>query len=385
MLKILHIVGDSKFGGGSVIVLRLAQKANDIGWSVDILTSDAVFKEFLKNQGCGVVELEVIWRKINPLRDLLGLYRLYRFLKKSNYTIVHTHTSKAGFVGRLAAYLAKSPIVIHTVHGFAFHEQSSLLEIYLYSFLERLASHWCDRIVCVSEFHKKWALRLAIANKNKIIAINNGIPENRILPSRDKGSVLKEINLTNEIVILFTGRLAPQKGVEYLLKSVPIIASKINMPFKILIIGEGPLRYYLDEIVEKLNIGRYVKFLGFRKDIGDLLNISDIVVFPSLWEGLSIALLEAMAAGKPIITTTIGSNLEVVKSEETALLVPPKNSESIAEAVIRLINNPEFAKKLGEEAKKTYQKKYTEEIMLNNYANLYFSLLKTKIKWHQNG
>jgi len=309
---------------------------------------------------------------------------LYRFLKKSNYTIVHTHTSKAGFIGRLAAYLAKIPIVIHTVHGFAFHEQSSLLEIYFYSFLERLASHWCDRIVCVSEFHKKWALRLAIANKNKIIAINNGIPENRILPSRDKGSVLKEINLTNEIVILFTGRLAPQKGVEYLLKSVPIIASKINMPFKILIIGEGPLKYYLDEMVEKLNIRRYVKFLGFRKDIGDLLNISDIVVLPSLWEGLSIALLEAMAAGKPIITTTIGSNLEVVKNEETALLVPPKNSESIAEAVIRLINNPEFAKKLGEEAKKTYQKKYTEEIMLNNYANLYFSLLKTKIKWHQN-
>jgi len=127
-------------------------------------------------------------------------------------------------------------------------------------------------------------------------------------------------------------------------------------------------------LVRNLRIEQYVKFLGFRSDIGDLLNISDIVVLPSLWEGLSIALLEAMAAEKPIITTTIGSNLEVVKDGESALLVPPKNSQELAYAIIKLIENPDLAERLARRAKERYKKYYTEDSMLEKYMNLYFFL-----------
>ncbi|PNV80065.1 MAG: hypothetical protein C0196_03500 [Dictyoglomus turgidum] len=379
-LKILHILGDSKFGGGSVIVLRLAQKAKEYGWHVDVLTTDPIFKKILEENDMGVIDLEVIWRDINPPKDLWGLYKLYKFLKNSDYTIVHTHTSKGGFIGRLAAYLAKIPIIIHTVHGFAFHEQSSPFKIYFFSFLERLASHWCDRIVTVSEFHRDWALKLGIGSKEKVIAIPNGIPEERVLPKRSKEEIRRELGLDKEIVILFTGRLAPQKGVEYLIKAVPILSSKINIPFKILLVGEGPLRSYLEELVKNLNIEQYVKFLGFRKDIENLLSISNIVVLPSLWEGLSIALLEAMAAEKPIVTTTIGSNLEVVKGGLSALLVPPKDSGALANAIIKLIENPELASRLAREAKERYEKYYTEDLMLERYMDLYSFLYNIKIK-----
>jgi len=373
-MKLLHIVGDSKFGGASVLILRLAQKAKEFGWHVDVLTTDATFKKVLRESDIGVIDLDVIWRDINPLKDLWGLYNLYNFLKNSNYTIVHTHTSKGGFVGRLAAYLAKVPIIIHTVHGFAFHEQSFWLEIKIFSFLEKLASHWCDRIVTVSEFHKKWALELGIGDEEKVIAIPNGITEERVIPKRQKSEIQKELNLEGKKVILFTGRLAPQKGLEYLLKAVPILVSKVNNSFVILVVGDGPLRDYLEELVRNLRIEQYVKFLGFRSDIGDLLNISDIVVLPSLWEGLSIALLEAMAAEKPIITTTIGSNLEVVKDGESALLVPPKNSQELAYAIIKLIENPDLAERLARRAKERYKKYYTEDSMLEKYMNLYFFL-----------
>jgi glycosyltransferase involved in cell wall biosynthesis len=379
-MKILHIVGDSKFGGGSVVVLRLAQKTKEFGWHVDVLTTDITFKKVLKENDIGVIDLDVIWRDINPPKDLWGVYRLYKFLKNSDYTIVHTHTSKGGFIGRLAAYTAKIPIIIHTVHGFAFHEQSSWFEIKIFSSLEKLASKWCDKIVTVSEFHRKWALELGIGNEEKVVAIPNGISEERVKPKKLKNEIQKELDLEGKKVLLFTGRLAPQKGLEYLFKAVPFLTSKIKEPFVVIVVGEGPLRNYLEDLVRKLGIEQYIKFLGFRNDIGDLLNVSDIVILPSLWEGLSIALLEAMAAGKPIVTTTIGSNLEVVRDGESAILVPPKNPELLASAIIKLIENPELANKLATNAKYRYGKYYTENQMLEKYMDLYLCLYDAKVK-----
>jgi glycosyltransferase involved in cell wall biosynthesis len=176
-LRLLHVVGESRFGGAGKIILRLGKVAQAEGWQVDVLATDPVFQQVIRQHGLGLVDLDVIRREIRPVWDLGGLIRLHKFLKREPYRIVHTHTSKAGFVGRLAARLAGVPLIVHTAHGFAFHENSPALIRLFYSSMERIASQWCDRIVAVSEFHRTWAIELGMCSPRQIIAIPNGIAE----------------------------------------------------------------------------------------------------------------------------------------------------------------------------------------------------------------
>ncbi len=378
-MKVLHIVGDSKFGGGTVIIVQLAQLAQQIGWQVDILSTDLETQKQAGQLGIGVKKLDVIWRETRPLRDLQGLYNLVSFLRNSDYALVHTHTSKGGGVGRLAARIAKVPVIVHTVHGFAFHEGSPCFQIWLYASLERLAARWCDRIVTVSHFHRDWALELGIGNLHKVLAIPNGIPKKRTEPTRPAAQVRGELGVApDELVILSTGRLATQKGLEDLIDAVPLLNEGLHCSFRVLLAGEGDLRSDLESRIKNLGLQEQVIFLGFREDIGDLLAASDIVTLPSLREGLSIALLEAMAAGKPVVTTTIGSNCEVLHHGETGLLVPPRSPQKLAEALSILGRDEAFRKRLGLRAQQVYRELYTLEHMLQAYQAMYETLCEEK-------
>jgi len=340
------------------------------------LIIDPKAQEFFSKAGIGVIPLDVIWREIRPVKDLWGLYRLYRFLREQDYTIIHTHTSKAGFVGRLAARLARVKIIVHTVHGFAFHEESHPLMLRLYALLERFAAHSCDRIVTVSKFHRNWALQLGIGNKEKVVAVPNGIPLKRVISDKDSKNTRQDLGVApDELMILTTGRLSQQKGLEYLINAVPTLKKQLSHSFKVVLAGNGPLRPKLEQMVIDLEIQNKVLFLGFRNDIGNLLSASDIVVLPSLWEGLSIALLEAMAVGKPIVTTTIGSNREVTREGKAAILVPPKDTDALVNAILKIVNDNAIAEYLSAQAKEVYLSSYTEKQMIKKYREVYIDLL----------
>lgn len=376
-VKLLHVVGDSRFGGAARIILRLGQEARAEGWQVDVLTTDPVFQQAARQYGLGLVKVDVIRRDIRPLWDLAGLYRLRDLLRREPYEIVHTHTSKAGFVGRLAARLAGVPVIVHTAHGFAFHERSSVSARLFYSALERIASRWCDQIVSVSEFHRSWALELGICKPFKIVAIPNGIADVRspkIAPAELRRRLgVREGNL----FILSMARLAADKGLEYLVEAATIL-KRTERRFQVVIAGDGPARGRLHGLARDLGIADRVIFLGFREDVDDLLAACDLVVLPSLREGLSIALLEAMAAGKPIIATSIGSHLELASQADMARLVPPADANAICAAVLRVARDPALMARLGTSARTLFERRYTEDRMLNSYRQLYFDLLKLK-------
>jgi glycosyltransferase involved in cell wall biosynthesis len=377
-VRMLHIVGESRFGGIASIILGLGHVAQAEGWLVDVLTTDPVVQQAVKQHGLGLVNLDVIRRAIRPVWDLAGLLRLTRFLRRERYQIVHTHTSKGGFVGRLAARLAGVPVIVHTAHGFAFHESSPYPIRRICSTLERLASGWCDRIVSVSEFHRTWGIELGMCHPRKIVAIPNGIADLR----RSRQACLAELRREmgagrGDLVILSMSRLASDKGLEYLIGAAAILP-QMARPIQIVIAGDGPERGRLEQLVNHLGVQQRVRFLGFRKDVADLLAASDLVVLPSLREGLSIALLEAMAAGKPIIASSIGSQREVASHAEMARLVPPADARALSEAISGMAGDEALMARLGRTARVVYQRCYTENRMLEAYRQLYFELLRAK-------
>jgi len=374
-VRLLHVVGDSKFGGGGVIICRLAAMAQKSGWQVDVLTTDPTFQNQLRNQGTTVVSLDVVRRKINPLTDLIGIIRLWLFLRKNKYDIVHTHTSKAGFVGRLAAKAAGVSAIVHTAHGFAFHEESSRLTVCICALLERIASYACDRIVTVSDFHRTWALRLGIAKADKIMSIPNGISSIRALPRRNRETIRTELEVgKDDLLLLSTGRLADGKGLEYLFDAIRLLCDQ-GASIRLVCAGGGPLQVLLEKKTVEVGIRDRVKFLGFREDIADLLSASDIVVLPTLREGLSIALLEAMAASKPIITTSIGSNIEATGNGIGAVLVPIRDPQALARAITELSRSELRRQLIGSRAKQIFSRHYMEERMFAGYRTEYNKLL----------
>ena len=373
-IKVLHVLGDSKYGGGTAGTLAMAQAAQGAGWSVDLLTTDPMTIDAARQRGVGVVNLDVSWRDIRPWRDLRGLWRLRTFLKSAGYRLVHTHTSKAGFVGRLAATLAGVPVIVHTMHGFAIHEDSPALQRHAYAFLEWIAARCCDRMVTVSHFHRRWALQLGIAAGNKLVAIPNGVPE--WTPDAGRAETRKSLGLAgHHVAVVSNSRIAAEKGLEDLLDAAALLRGEAMERVRILLAGEGALRATLEQRATRLGIGHLVRFLGFRSDMPDLLAAADIVALPSLREGLSMALLEAMAAGKPVIATTISSFQEATKDGESALLVPAQDAPALAAAITELVDHPDRAAALGRRGREIYLQEYTLSRMTDQYLHLYEELL----------
>jgi glycosyltransferase involved in cell wall biosynthesis len=378
-IKVLHVVGKSKYGGGVQVILPVALAARDQGWTVDILATDRRFQAEIREAGIGVVDMDIIQRAINPWKDLRDLYLLYRFLCHSDYTLVHTHTSKGGAIGRAAAWLAGIPVIVHTIHGFAFGDHTPWWQRWPYALIEWAASRCCDLAISVSDYHRQFAIDLGVCDPSKIVAIPNGLSAERVRPTKTREEMRRELGVTDgEFVILGLGRMVLEKGFDDVIRCAALLPGKMDRPFTVVMAGDGEDHAKMQNLASRLGVDGRVRFLGFRKDIGDLLLASDLAVLPGLREGLSMSLLEAMAAGKPIITTRIGSNAEPSAGHEAALLVDARNVNQLAEAVSRLGRDHELAQRLARSALDVFEEKYTQQRMVAAYLNSYRTLLEAR-------
>jgi len=361
--KVFQVLAGGPWGGGAVVVRALTQRLMQEGYQVWVLCLSREVSRRFSKVGANVVTSRYWRREINPL-DALAFYELFKLCRREKFAIVHTHTSKGGFLGRIAARLGGVPIVIHTVHGFSFNELTPWLTAAFYVCLERLASRFCDTMISVTDQHRLMAIEKRMASPDKIVTIHNGIDLSRFEGISATKSVREELGLSREATLIGTvGRLASQKGQTYLLRALPCVVQE-HPQTQLVFVSEGPQEAELRGLAVELGVAGHCRFLGFRRDVPELLAHLDIFVQPSPREGLSITLLEAVAARRPVIATNITGNREVVDDGINGVLCQPMNSTALAKALIDLMENPRKARLLGERAREKVEQHFEEQMML---------------------
>jgi len=329
-------------------------------------------KEFLKKFSGRVIFIPHLKREVSLIEDLWALMHLYFIFIRERFDIIHTHTAKAGFIGRIAAKLAAIPLILHTPHGHDFYGYFGSLGSSLVIMLERLAAKFCDRIIVFTNIEKSDMLKYNICRASKIEVIHSGLDFSKFESLNiDMAKKRAELHLRPEdLVVGMVGRLEGIKGFEYFIDSAAIISREIPQA-RFLVVGEGSLHGELASRARKLNIGDKVFFAGWREDIPEILSILDILVLASLNEAVGRVILEAGAVGKPAVATEVGGIPEILKDNETGILVPPKDSSRIAQAVTGLLKDKARREAMGRSAKEWVRNNFNDRNMVEKLDGIY--------------
>ena len=379
--RVLHIIGGSEFGGIVPYVASLVHMARSHGGEATVLATDPRIVEYFSVRGIHVAQIRGIDRPVNPVRDLMGLRRLVRQLRSEDYTVVHTHTSKGGIIGRLGAHIASTPLVVHTTQGYAFSDYAgNPLSRWLFLLAEKLATRWCDFIIAVNEADRQKAVEHHIVDTRKIVTIPNGIDlrdaDRQLSAGGDQ--LFDELRIDRRYpVVGAIARLAPQKGLSFLIDAVPAILDR-HPESQFVIAGSGDQLEDLEAQANRLGIPDRIRFAGFRTDIYRMLRVMNVFVMPSLWEGLPITLLEAMAARCPIVATRIKGIVDVCGNADVAALVEPGNSVGIADAVSNLLSDPNRAREMGQRARHHLESNFSDDMMIERTWAVYESIARAK-------
>jgi glycosyltransferase involved in cell wall biosynthesis len=330
----------------------------------------------LESEGIEFIQCPSLVRRINIIKDIKAFFDLWRIIKKNNPVIVHTHSSKAGLIGRLAARLAGTPIIVHTPHGHVFFGYFGPFKTKLFIILEKAVARVTDKIVTLTNREKKDHILFKIADQDKFSVICSGLELNRLQESspEEKHSLKKELGIPgNSLIVGTAGRLVPVKGPEFLVRASKYVISKYPETYFVFT-GDGPLEQDLKRKVRKMGIAKNIIFSGWRDDLAKVISIYDVFVLPSLNEGMGRVLVEAMALGKSIVASDVGGIPDLVIHGKNGFLVPAKNPEQLAKYIQVLLENKDKREKMGLAGKKMALN-FGAESMIEKIAGLYEELL----------
>lgn len=318
-------------------------------------------------------------RNINPLSDVIAFWKLFRLIRAGRYHIVHTHSSKAGVLGRIAAKLAGTPIIVHTLHSLVFHEYQPWLINRLWWGMKKICAPITDYFISVSSVISQKALAAGIGRMEQYATIYSGMELDWFLKADvDPLAIRREFGIPdNALVVGKVARLFPLKGHDQLMDAAPaIVAQHPNVRF--FLIGDGILYDHLRERARQLGILDNFVFAGLipRERIPQMLSAMDVLVHTSLREGLARVLPQALAMGKPCVSFDIDGAPEVVLPEQTGYLVAPGDSAGLAAAVARLLADSQLRARMGEAGRKLVDPAFRAETMVQQIAAVYEKLLE---------
>jgi len=348
--------------------------------------------EELRGEGIRVTTLRML-RRPSPLADLAALRQLTALLRSHAYHIVHTHASKAGFLGRLAARRAGVPAVLHTPHTFPFERVDTRLAP-LYRWLERLAARWATRIVLVADSQRPTALDARLCTDDRLVVVENGIAMPTEEPAGLRARYRRQLGLDDATpAVAFVGRITPQKDVQTFLSAIQAVAAAVPGLRAFVVGGADNVRYLeslrprVGEAARRLLTGGEaaaepvawspslpLRVLGHRADAAELVAAFDAVVLPSRYEGLPYSLLEAMACAVPPVASRVTGNRDAIEHERSGLLVGAGDVAGFARALSRLLADGELRARLAVAARERVAARFTLDRFLRQMTHLYLAV-----------
>lgn len=334
------------------------------------------------NEKFDLIKIPELQRAINPIKDLYAFRKLLKIFKKEIYDIVHTHSSKAGILARLAAKAARVPVVIHTIHGLPFHPHQNNFINKFYIICEKMSARSSDKIISVCDAMTRKAVQAGVAKEDKFITIRSGMDLDSFLEAK-KDTVLKDrLGIKEgELIVGKIARLFYLKGHKYLFEAAEGIIKEIpNVKF--LLVGDGILKKDFEEELIRRNIRDKFIFTGLvlPEDIPKYISIMDVLVHVSLREGLAKAIPQALAEGIPIVSFDLDGAPELVKDNLTGYVVSSGNVDKLREKIVCLLKNSNLRKEMGTRGKEIVDPEYRWQDMVDRIDRLYKELLERKVK-----
>ncbi|MFA6254852.1 MAG: glycosyltransferase family 4 protein [Patescibacteria group bacterium] len=367
--KILYLVTQSEWGGAQRYIFDLATHlASDYKVAVAAGGNDELFAK-LDEKNVENYKLKNLVRQINLTKDIQAYFEIKKLIKKIKPDILHLNSSKAGVIGAIAGRHANVKKIIYTVHGFVFNEPMAGWQKQIYIWAEKFSAKYKDKLICVSEYDRQVGIKNKITSADKLITINNGIEPISFL---NKATARQQLNLPPDKIIVGTiANFYLTKGLAYLITAAKEII-KIMPDVIFRLIGFGRLENQLKTEIKKLNLENKI-YLGKVENAKEYLLAFDLFVLPSVKEGFSYTILEAMQAGLPIVATLVGGLPEMISDSNNGLLVPPADPNALAQAIIKLLENKDLATQLGNQAKIDVNQKFSLAKMISETAKVYQS------------
>jgi len=385
-IKVAEVITRMDWGGSPDIFRIICSRLDPAVFDVYIIVGRTGHptrktKDFLEKFNDRIIFVDALVRDVHPVCDCAAWWSLYRLFRRERFDIVHTHTAKAGALGRLAAFCAGVPAIIHTPHGHNFYGYFNRFISGMIVWIERFLSVLTTRVVVLTELERQDYISLGVSDDKKTVAFPTAVEFEELMHcARPRDEVRQLLGLPKAMTVVgFVGRLEPIKGTEYLLKAARGVAGK-RKDVIFVFMGEGSQREWLAAQARAWGLGDQIKFVGWQENAAILMTSFDILVLPSLNEAVGLVLIEAQAQAVPVIASRVGGIPEVVKDQETGILVPAQDPEALGAAIESLVNDPARRNEMARRGQEFVKDKFGAGRLVERLSGVYRQMLKGRLR-----